>query len=336
MAARQRQGSQEPFHVGGSDASGIVWKVGEGVRQVKVGDEVIVSAGLWDEHDPDVRLGVDPMLAASLKAWGYESNWGSFAQFALVADFQCLPRPTRLSWAESAGFLLTGATAYRQLNGWAPNTVQPGDGVLIWGGSGGLGSMAISLTRQMGGRPIAVVSSPEKAKYCLDLGAAGVIDRTKFSHWGRVPEAGTEEHKRWTADLRAFGREIWDILGEKASPKIVFEHPGSDTIPTSVYVCGTGGMIVICGATSGFNVDVDLRYLWMRQKRLQGSHFANPRECLAVTRLVDMGLLDPHLGHTYAFEEIGRAHQDLLEGVQAPGNSAVLVGATNNPGLGDR
>ncbi|MFE3553319.1 crotonyl-CoA carboxylase/reductase [Streptomyces sp. NPDC059193] len=336
VAARQRQGSPEPFHVGGSDASGIVWKVGEGVRQVKVGEEVIVSAGLWDERDPDVRLGVDPMLAASLKAWGYESNWGSFAQFALVADFQCLPRPTRLSWAESAGFLLTGATAYRQLNGWAPNTVQPGDGVLIWGGSGGLGSMAISLTRQMGGRPIAVVSSPEKAKYCLDLGAAGVIDRTKFSHWGRVPEAGTEAHQRWTADLRAFGREIWDILGEKASPKIVFEHPGSDTIPTSVYVCGTGGMIVICGATSGFNVDVDLRYLWMRQKRLQGSHFANPRECLAVTRLVDMGLLDPHLGHTYAFEEIGRAHQDLLEGVQAPGNSAVLVGATNNPGLGDR
>ncbi|MGP3691593.1 crotonyl-CoA carboxylase/reductase [Streptomyces sp. IBSNAI002] len=336
VAARQRQGNTEPFHVGGSDASGIVWKVGEGVRQVKVGEEVIVSAGLWDEQDPDVRLGVDPMLAASLKAWGYESNWGSFAQFALVADFQCLPRPARLGWAESAGFLLTGATAYRQLNGWAPNTVQPGDGVLIWGGSGGLGSMAISLTRQMGGRPIAVVSSPEKAKYCLDLGAAGVIDRTKFSHWGRVPEAGTEAHKRWTADLRAFGREIWDILGEKASPKIVFEHPGSDTIPTSVYVCGTGGMIVICGATSGFNVDVDLRYLWMRQKRLQGSHFANPRECLAVTRLVDMGLLDPHLGHTYAFEEIGRAHQDLLEGVQAPGNSAVLVGATNNPGLGDR
>ncbi|MEU3742383.1 crotonyl-CoA carboxylase/reductase [Streptomyces sp. NPDC032198] len=333
VGARQRQGSQEDFHVGGSDASGVVWKVGAGVRHVKVGDEVIVSAGVWDDDDPDVRLGVDPMLAASLKAWGYESNWGSFAQFALAADFQCLPRPARLSWAESAAFLLTGATAYRQLNGWAPNTVQPGDGVLIWGGSGGLGSMAISLTRQLGGRPIAVVSSPEKAKYCLDLGATGVIDRTKYSHWGRVPQPGTEEHKQWTAELRAFGREIWDILGEKASPKIVFEHPGSDTIPTSVYVCGTGGMIVICGATSGFNVDVDLRYLWMRQKRLQGSHFANPRECHAVTRLVDMGLLDPHLGHTYAFEEIGRAHQDLLEGVQAPGNSAVLVGARNNPGL---
>ncbi|MGB8942473.1 MAG: crotonyl-CoA carboxylase/reductase [Streptomyces sp.] len=335
VGARQRQGSQEDFHVGGSDASGVVWKVGAGVRHVKVGDEVIVSAGVWDDDDPDVRLGVDPMLAASLKAWGYESNWGSFAQFALAADFQCLPRPARLSWAESAAFLLTGATAYRQLNGWAPNTVQPGDGVLIWGGSGGLGSMAISLTRQLGGRTIAVVSSPEKAKYCLDLGATGVIDRTKYSHWGRVPQAGTEEHKQWTAELRAFGREIWDILGEKASPKIVFEHPGSDTIPTSVYVCGTGGMIVICGATSGFNVDVDLRYLWMRQKRLQGSHFANPRECHAVTRLVDMGLLDPHLGHTYAFEEIGRAHQDLFEGVQAPGNSAVLVGASNNPGLLD-
>ncbi|MEN8656110.1 crotonyl-CoA carboxylase/reductase [Streptomyces sp. 21So2-11] len=328
VAMRQRQGSTEPFHIGGSEGSGIVWKVGAGVRRVKVGDEVVLSGCRWDEDDPDVRLGLDPMLAASQQVWGYELNWGSFAQFALVAELQCLPKPARLSWAEAAGYLLTGATAYRQLAGWPPNTVQPGDGVLIWGGSGGLGSMAISLTLQMGGKPIAVVSSPEKAKYCLELGAAGVIDRTKYNHWGRVPPADTEEHKSRTADLRAFGREIWEILGEKVSPKIVFEHPGSDTIPTSVFMCASGGMIVICGATSGFNVDVDLRYLWMRQKRLQGSHFANPRECHAVTRLVDMGLLAPHLGHTYTFDEIGQAHQHLLEGVQAPGNVAALVGAS--------
>ncbi|MEY6563808.1 crotonyl-CoA carboxylase/reductase [Streptomyces albidoflavus] len=332
VGARRRQGATEDFHIGGSDASGIVWKTGPGVRHVEVGDEVIVSPGLWDRDDPGIRHGADPMFAESLQAWGYESNWGSFAQFALVADFQCVPRPARLTWAESAAFMLTGATAYRQLNGWQPHTVQPGDPVLIWGGSGGLGSMAISLTRQLGGRPIAVVSSPEKAKYCLGLGATGVIDRTRYSHWGRVPEAGTEEHRRWTAEVRRFGREIWEILGEKRSPRIVFEHPGGDTIPTSVYVCDTGGMVVICGATSGYAVDVDLRYLWMRQKRLQGSHFANPREYHAVARLVDMDLLDPHLGHTYGFEEIGQAHQDLLEGAQAPGNSAVLVGASRGRG----
>ncbi|MEU6867671.1 crotonyl-CoA carboxylase/reductase [Streptomyces sp. NPDC046876] len=329
VAMRQRQGSDEPFHIGGSEGSGIVWKVGAGVRRVTVGDEVVLSGCRWDEDDPDVRLGIDPMLAASQQVWGYELNWGSFAQFTLVAEFQCLPKPARLDWAEAAGYLLTGATAYRQLNGWPPNTVQPGDAVLIWGGSGGLGSMAISLTLQMGGKPIAVVSSPEKAKYCLELGAAGVIDRTEFQHWGHRPPTGTDEHKRWAADLRAFGREIWNILGEKVSPKIVFEHPGSDTIPTSVFVCAPGGMIVICGATSGFDVDVDLRYLWMRQKRLQGSHFANPRECQAVTRLVDMGLLPPHLGHTYRFDQIGQAHQHLMEGVQAPGNVAALVGASN-------
>ncbi|MFC7472641.1 alcohol dehydrogenase catalytic domain-containing protein [Actinomadura keratinilytica] len=146
-----RQGATEEFHIGGSDASGIVWKTGPGVRHVEVGDEVIVSPGLWDRDDPGIRHGADPMFAESLQAWGYESNWGSFAQFALVADFQCVPRPARLTWAESAAFMLTGATAYRQLNGWQPHTVQPGDPVLIWGGSGGLGSMAISLTRQLGG-----------------------------------------------------------------------------------------------------------------------------------------------------------------------------------------
>ncbi|MEV6694948.1 crotonyl-CoA carboxylase/reductase [Micromonospora sp. NPDC051196] len=327
VAMRARRGAREDFHVGGSEGSGIVWKVGAGVRHVRVGDEVVLSGCRWDEDDPDVRLGLDPMLAASQQVWGYELNWGSFAQFTLVAEFQCHPKPARLRWDEAAGFLLTGATAYRQLHGWPPNTVKPGDGVLVWGGSGGLGSMAISLVNRMGGKAVAVVSSPEKASYCMSIGAAGTIDRTRFDHWGRLPVADSRENKRVADGMRAFGRAIWEILGENIAPKIVFEHPGSDTLPTSVFVCAPGGMVVICGATSGYQADVDLRYLWMRQKRLQGSHFANPAECRATTELVGAGLIGPCLGHTYSFEEIGQAHQDMHDGTQAPGNLVALVGA---------
>ncbi len=110
----------------------------------------------------------------------------------------------------------------------------------------------------------------------MKLGAKGCINRNEFDHWGMLPhwkdEAG---YAKWLKGVRAFGAKIWEVLGEKRAPNIVFEHPGETTIPTSIFVCETGGMVVICAGTTGYNATVDLRYLWMRQKRLQGSHFAN-------------------------------------------------------------
>lgn len=195
--------------------------------------------------------------------------------------------------------------------------------------------MACQLVNQLGGRAVAVVSSQEKADYCIGLGAVGTIDRRQFDHWGRSPESDTLDHANWSKGLKEFGRSIWDVLGERRSPTLVFEHPGSDTMATSVFVCAPGGMIVVCGATTGYQIDVDLRILWMRQKRLQGSHFANLAECRNVIALADRGLLDPCLGHVYDFEQIGEAHQDMHDGIQSTGNLATLVGAPTS-GLGQQ
>jgi crotonyl-CoA carboxylase/reductase len=206
--------------------------------------------------------------------------------------------------------------------------VRPGDPVLIWGGAGGLGSMAIQITRNLGGVAIAVVSDDEKIDYCKRLGARGVINRREFSHWGRLPEVTDEAAMaEWSRGARAFGRRFWEVLGERRSPRIVLEHVGEDTIPTSMYVCDAGGMVVICGGTTGYNADVDLRHLWMRQKRLQGSHYANSRECREVTELVAAGLLDPCLSWCGELADVGRAHQMMYENAHAPGNMAVLVNA---------
>ena len=79
IKTRQKKGEPEPFHIGGSDASGVVWQIGAAVTNVKVGDEVVVHCGMWDPDDPHVVAGKDPMLAPSQRIWGYESNWGSFA-----------------------------------------------------------------------------------------------------------------------------------------------------------------------------------------------------------------------------------------------------------------
>ncbi len=328
IAARQKAGEKEAFHVGGSDASGIVYKVGKDVAWPRVGDEVVVHCGMWSRDCPQVKAGIDPMYSPTFRIWGYESNWGSFAQFTKVQAHQCLPRPKHLTWEASAAYMLVGATAYRMLLGWSPNRIKKDDVVLVWGGAGGLGSMAIQIVKAFGATPVAVVSSNDKFQYCKDLGAKGCINRNDFDHWGMLPHwKDNVGYGTWLKGVRKFGKALWDAIGDKRNPNIVFEHPGETTIPTSIFTCETGGMVVICAGTTGYNATVDLRYLWMRQKRLQGSHFANDDQAQGFNNLVLEARVDPCLSRSFEFGEIPLAHQMMYENKHPHGNMAVLVGA---------
>ncbi|EIV96374.1 crotonyl-CoA carboxylase/reductase [Frankia sp. QA3] len=328
IAQRRRAGEPYDFHIGGSDASGIVHAVGADVTTVRVGDEVIVHPGYWDPADPWIIRGGDPMIAPSARIWGYDTNFGSFAQFARVQSHQVLPKAPRLSWAQAAAPTLVGTTAYRMLFGWPGNETRRDDVVLVWGGSGGLGGQAIQLARHVGAIPVAVVSDEARGKYCVDLGAAGWIDRTAFSHWGVPPHwEDAAGQKAWTAQARAFGKAIWDALGEKRNPAVVFEHPGEATVPTSIFVCEAGGMVVICAGTSGYSATVDLRYHWTRQKRLQGSHGTNDAQAVAYNDLVRDGAIDPCLGQVVDFPDVGRVHAEMAAGTLPPGNTVVRVNA---------
>ncbi len=332
IKARNKAGEPEEYHIGGSDASGIVYKVGKDVTNVKVGDEVVVHCGMWDRNCPMVNAGVDPMYSPTYRIWGYETNFGSFAQFTKVQAQQCMPKPKHMTWEEAAAYVLVGATAYRMLMGWDEHTVREGDVALIWGGAGGLGSMAIQIAKAKGAIPIAIISDDDKIPYCMGLGAKGCINRRNFDHWGMLPHwKDTAGYARWLKGVRSFGAAIWDILGEKKSPRIVFEHPGEATVPTSMFVCDTGGMVVICAGTSGYNATVDLRYVWMRQKRIQGSHFANGDQSIAFNDMVLEGKIDACLSRSFKYDEIPLAHQLMHDNQHPHGNMAVLVGA---PGFG--
>jgi crotonyl-CoA carboxylase/reductase len=322
-----RWGEPTDFHIVGSDASGIVYAVGDGVTNVAVGDHVIVHAGQWDPQDPWVVDGNDPGLAASFRVWGYDTCWGSFAQFAKVQAHQCLPKAEHLTWEEAAAPTLTGATAYRMLHGWPPHTVREGDVVLVWGASGGLGSLGVQLVKLAGGIPVGVVGSDEKGEYAKRLGAVGAINRRRFDHWGVPPRWNDPDWKGWFDGAKAFGKAIWDVLGERRGPNIVFEHPGEDTIPTSIFVCERGGMVVICAGTSGYDTLVDVRYLWYMQKRYQGSHLFNDDQASAFNDLVREGKVTTTLGHTYPYEEAGHVHQLMGDGSLPEGNVAVLINA---------
>jgi crotonyl-CoA carboxylase/reductase len=168
---------KEPFHIAGSDASGIVWKVGKDVRRWKVGDEVVVHCNQSCGQCPECN-GLDPMACSEQKIWGYETSWGSFAQFTRVQAQQLVQKPKSLGWEDAASYGLTFFTAYRMLVGQAQ--VKPGDNVLVWGAAGGLGIFAIQLCRVLGANPIAVVSSPDKIELVRALGAEMVVNRREY------------------------------------------------------------------------------------------------------------------------------------------------------------
>lgn len=327
IADRQKKGEPEDFHAGGSDCSGIVWAIGDEVTEVTIGDEVVVHSGWWEPDDPWVLSGKDPMLAPSTRILGYQTNYGSYCQFARAQSHQCQPKPKHLTWEAAACYMLCASTAYRMLMGWPPHTVEEDDVVLVWGAAGGLGSMALQIAAAQGGIPVGVISDEDKRQFCLDHGAVGVINRRDFDHWGPMPDTASKDWGQWMKGGRAFGKAIWECVGERKSPRIVFEHPGEATLPTSCFVCDTGGMVVICAGTSGYNVTMDLRYHWMMQKRFQGSHLSNDEQAAALNQMVIDGKVDPCLSETFSFDEIGHAHQLMHENKHPYGKMACLVNA---------
>ncbi|MTD43888.1 crotonyl-CoA carboxylase/reductase [Conexibacter sp. W3-3-2] len=318
---------QYGHHIGGSDASGIVWKVGEGVTRWKPGDEVVIHCNMASYEDPEVH-GLDPMAAPSQMIWGYETTWGSFAQFTKVQAQQLLPKPKHLSWEEAASYGLTYFTAYRML--FNRGGLTAGKKVLIWGAAGGLGVFAVQLCKAAGAECVGVVSSEEKGELVKELGAAGYLNRNDFKGMMRKGGETPEEEKARFLESRRFSQAVNEILGE--APDIVFEHVGTATFPTSVYAVKPFGKVVICGATSGYTLDFDVRYLWMRQKEIIGSHFANAWECNLANKLIEESKVRPVLWKTLGFDGVAEAHQ-MMRDNQHLGKIAVLVGATE-PGQG--
>ena len=226
-------------------------------------------------------------------------------------------KPPRLTWEEAASYGLTYFTAYRMLVDRAG--VRAGDNVLVWGAGGGLGTFAVQLCRLYGANAIAVVSSDDKRELVTELGAAAVLDRRDFAL--HDPDTG----ERNFDEIKRFGKAIREVTGG-TDADIVFEHVGAATFFTSVFVCKTFGTIVICGATSGFQLDFDVRYLWMRQKTILGSHFANAYECQRANQLIAEGKIEPVLSRVFPWSECPAPHQMMKEN-QHVGKMVVLVGA---------
>ncbi len=303
----------EDFHICGSEASGIVYDIGKNVTEFQIGDYVTVGAAQYDDDCPLIRAGVDPVNSPTFRVWGYEGNWGSFAQFSKVMTKQCHKIPPTLNMAEAASFTAAGVAVYRMLTHWEGNRIKEGDIVLVYGGAGAVGSIAIPLVDAMGGIPVAVVSSDERGEFCESIGARGYINRKNFTHWGIADYYRSGR----AAQMAVRGDEIQEIHMESCrrakDPAIVIEHPGADTMPTSIFVCDNNGMVVICGATSSYWTSLDLRFLWLGQKRLQGSHSATPEDYDRFVDFIVKNNIRQPVGQVFSWDEIPLAHKLLHE-----------------------
>jgi crotonyl-CoA reductase len=297
------------YQVIGSDASGVVLRVGSAVRNWKPGDRVTVHCNYVDDQDQSAHD--DAMLAGNQRIWGYETNFGGLADLAVVRANQLMPKPEHLTWEEAAVNALCNSTSYRMLVSKNGARMKQGDVVLIWGATGGIGAYAVQYVVNGGGIPVGVVSSPDKADILRKLGCEAIIDRkaANYQFWN---DNGTQNESEW----RRLGKDIRGLVGE--DPDIVFEHPGRSTFGASMYVVKRGGTVVTCAATSGFMLEFDNRHFWMRLKRLIGSHFANYREAWEANRLIAKGMIHPVLSQVFDLANVGEAtyqvHHNMHEG----------------------
>jgi crotonyl-CoA reductase len=314
-----------PYHIVGSDASGVVLKVGPAVNRWKPGDEIVAHCLSVELEDPQGHD--DTMLDPEQRIWGFETNFGGLAEVALVKANQLMPKPAHLTWEEAACPGLVNSTAYRQLVSKHGAAMKQGDVVLIWGASGGLGSYATQMALNGGAIPVCVVSNEDKVEICRRMGAELIIDR-KADGYRFWKDENTQDPREW----QRFGARIRELAGE--DPDIVFEHPGRETFGASVFVVKRGGTVVTCASTSGFWHQYDNRYLWMNLKRIQGSHFANYREAWEANRLIAKGLIHPTLSKTYPMDKTGEAAYDVHRNLHQ-GKVGVLCLAPED-GLGVR
>jgi crotonyl-CoA reductase len=298
-----------PYHVVGSDASGVVLKVGSAVRNWKPGDRVTVHCNHVDDQDPSAHD--DSMMAANQRIWGYETNFGGLADLAVVKANSLMPKPAHLTWEEAAVNALCNSTSYRMLVSRNGAQMKQGDVVLIWGATGGIGAYATQYVLNGGGIPVCVVSSPDKAEILRKMGVEHIIDRAAAGYQF-FDENGVHNETEW----RRLGKDIRGLCGE--DPDIVFEHPGRSTFGASMYVTKRGGTVVTCAATSGFMMEFDNRHFWMRLKRLVGSHFANYKEASDANRLIAKGMIHPVMSQVFSLDQSGEAayqvHHNMHEG----------------------
>jgi crotonyl-CoA reductase len=294
------------YFIPGSDASGIVVQIGAAVIDFKEGDEVIIHCGVISDSDCTLP---DPMLSKSQSIWGYETNYGAFAEYTIVKSSQLLKKPKNLDFISAGSNLLTLGTAYRMLISDNGLKIKKSETCLIWGASGGLGVFAIQICLAVGAIPVCVVSDENKAQFCRAIGAKHIIICDRKSQNSFIDQSGKPIYMNW----RKFSQQLHNELGEDRVD-CVFEHIGKSVFALSIFMLKRGGRLVTCAATSGFDALIDIRFVWMEMKRIIGSHFCNPNEAKEALNMLSLGEIKHSPSEIINFSDIPDGLDSLYHG----------------------
>jgi len=267
----------------GSDISGVVEKVGSLVRNVKEGDEVVVSPGLSCGVCHECLSGRDN-LCRYYDILGLKAK-GGYAEYVKVPSKNVIPKPKNLSFEESASYPLTFLTVWNALV--RKGQIKPYSKVLIWAGSSGVGVAGIQIAKLMGAFVIATAGSEEKANRCKQLGADLVINHYQENVPKRV-------------------REIF-----KEGVDVVMDHVGEQTFLKSIECLRKGGKLVFFGTTTGSNASIDIRYLFVREIELIGTYMGPSADLLKISELFERGLLKPIVDKVFHLSQAQEAHEYL-------------------------
>jgi len=257
----------------GCDGAGVVDAVGEVVRNVAPGDEVVLAPGLGHPLDKDYGI-----LG--------ETRDGTCAEYIVVPRQNCLPKPANLSWEETAAVPLTFLTAWGMLVRRA--RVAPGQWVVVLAGGSGVGIACLEICKLFGARVVATASTEEKRDRLLSLGA------------------------EYALPYEGFAREVRRITG-KAGADVVVDHVGPSTWQESVACLRRGGCIVTCGGTGGHEIRFDVRHLFFKSLSFLGSTMGTLEETRTVVEHVAAGRMRPVVDTVYPLEGIREAHRRLGE-----------------------
>lgn len=273
-------------HISGQDVAGVVEECGAAVKGFQKGDRVFLTPGISCFKCNECYSG-DDNLCVDYKIRGART-YGGYAEFAKANVQDVIPIPDDLSFEEAAAFPLTYQTAWHML--FTRADLKAGDDVLVLAAGSGIGCAAIKMAKLAGARVIATAGSSVKLEKALEIGADEVINHTEGDFSKKVKEVTS-------------GRGI----------DIVFEHVGPATWDKSLKSLAKGGRLVTCGATTGPDVSIDLRYTFMKQHTILGSITGTRKELLEITNLLGKGRLKPVIDSVFPLKEAATAQDRLVK-----------------------
>ena len=272
-------------HVSGSDVAGVVEQVGAQADHVTVGQRVFVSPGISCWKCEQCLAGRDN-FCRSYNLLGAMMH-GGYAEYVKVPFRNVLPMPENLTFEQAAAFPLVSVTASHML--FAQAGLQHGETVLIMGGGSGVGTMAIQMAKLAGARVITTVGSDDKIPKAVVLGADAVINHSKEKVADRVK-----------------------LLTEGHGVDVVIEHIGPEVWESCLASLAKGGRLITCGATTGAEVKMDLRYVYSRQFTIKGSYMGTRAELVKAAELMGQGRLISVIDRTYPLKEARAAQEQML------------------------